>query len=819
MQLTTFQSWEELGDWYRSLEKERRQPNDALKAEAAKLIEGKTDDMAKVKALYDYVSRNIRYVSLSLGLARYQPHAASEVFSNGYGDCKDKNTLLASLLETAGFQSTSVLIGAQHKLDPDIPSPSQFDHVITRVPVDGQEIWLDSTNGVAPFRMLAASLRDKLALAIPPGGKPVLVTTPAGLPFEDYDRSAVKGSLNDTGTLKAHFSGSLRGDNELGLRFALRQMPENRWKEFFGVVLQHAGLKDADITNLKVSDPTNADNPLQIDLDFTTNNYFDWPAPESKMSLPLMLISLPGVDDDSDQTTTQPIKLGATGESRIDLQLAIPSKYIVHLPIPVDVRRDYADYHSTYKFDAGQFSSIRTLQRFKSDVPEQRREDYAAFRRVVMADQAQQVSLDNKSPGAAGAGSSQSADQLMESAVQAAQNSNFALAAELFQRVVQLEPKHKSAWNGLGGAYQLLGQNDKAIAAFQKQIEINPYDEYAYNNLGLVYEQQQRYDDAAKQFQKQIEINPLDQRAHASLGELYLRQRKFADAVPELEKAVDIAPDNPVLRISLGQAYIATRQTDKGMAAFEKAISLSPTPLVWNNISYALAEQNVQLDRAAQYADSAINATETQLRDVNLDNLRMQDLGTTQLLFALWDTKGWVEFKRGAADAAEQYITAAWLAAASGDEAEHLGEIYQKQGNRDQAIRYYFASLAGDRPSPDARTHLAQLGITGNLDARIKQAGADFQRQCTVPLHKTDRGTAEFYLLLSPAKVEQVKFIKGDDNLKGLVDLLQKADTGMKFPPGAQVHVVRRAIVRCGSTTAAPCTLELVPSSQVRSLQ
>ena len=78
-------------------------PDDAVKAKAAALVKGKTDDMAKVKALYDYVSRNIRYVSLSFGLGRIQPHAASEVLANGYGDCKDKNTLLAALLRVAGI--------------------------------------------------------------------------------------------------------------------------------------------------------------------------------------------------------------------------------------------------------------------------------------------------------------------------------------------------------------------------------------------------------------------------------------------------------------------------------------------------------------------------------------------------------------------------------------------------------------------------------------------------------------------------------------------------------------------------------------------
>ncbi len=64
VQLTTFQSWEQLGEWYASLERDRRQPNDAIKAKAEELVQGKTDDMAKVKALYEYVSRNIRYVSL-----------------------------------------------------------------------------------------------------------------------------------------------------------------------------------------------------------------------------------------------------------------------------------------------------------------------------------------------------------------------------------------------------------------------------------------------------------------------------------------------------------------------------------------------------------------------------------------------------------------------------------------------------------------------------------------------------------------------------------------------------------------------------------
>ena len=819
VQLTTFKSWEELGAWYAGLERDRRVPDATVKTEAATLVKGKKDDIAKVKALYDYVSRNIRYVSLSFGLGRIQPHAASEVLANGYGDCKDKNTLLAALLDAEGFHSTSVLIGSKMKLDPDVPSPSQFDHVITRVPVEGKEIWLDSTPGIAPFRMLSAQLRDKQALAIPPDGPAVIVSTPAELPFEAFDRSTVVGAVSDNGQLTLHIGTASRGDTEMILRYAMRRLPSSHWKDIFEYMLKRASMPGAEITNLKASDPSDTDDPLTVDFDVTANNYFDWSAAESRFILPLGSIHLPSDDDEDDDSSNERLKLGAIRDDQADVKISFPARYKVHPPIDVDVKRDYAEYHAGYKFDAGQLSAHRVLKVAMAQIPQSRSEDYAAFRRVINADEAQQIRLENSAPSAQGAAAgNQSADDLFEAAVQAFQNQHYEAAVDLLQRVVKLDPKHKGAWDDLGDAYMHLGETDKAIAAFKQQIENNAYDEFAYNSLGLAYEQQGRYQDAIQQFQKQIEINPLDAYAHGNLGRLYLGQKKFAEAIPELQKAVDIQPKNPLQFIALGQAYIATNQTEKGMAAFDKAISISPAPLTWNNIAYALAEQNVQLDRAERYSGTAINALETQLRDVTLDNLRMQDLGTVNLLFAVWDTRGWVEFKRGDVDAAEKYILPAWEGGGAGDEAEHLGEIYEKRGKREQAIDYYVQSLVAESPSSDARAKLTAMGVN-DIEKRMAAARTNGTHRETVPINKSDKGTAEFYLLISPSKVEQAKFIKGDDNLKTLADVLQKTDVKMKFPPQAQSHVVRRAVVRCGSTVPGPCTVELVPSSEVRSLE
>jgi tetratricopeptide (TPR) repeat protein/transglutaminase-like putative cysteine protease len=798
VQLTTFESWQQVGDWYAGLEKDRRQPSDAIKAKSAELVQGKATDIEKVKALYEYVSRDFRYVSLSFGLGRYQPHAASEVLANGYGDCKDKNTLLAALLAAQGFESTSVLIGSQHKLDPDVPSPSQFDHVITRVPVDGQEIWLDSTNGVAPFRMLAFPLRDKQALAMPPGGTPELVRTPKDLPFPSYDRSRIEGSLNDTGKLTAHFEASVRGDTELGLRYTLRQIPNNKWKNIFDMMLTASPMKGGEISNLKIGNPADSDDPFKVDFDVSVSNYFDWAAPDPKLSLPVVGITVPPPAED-DSKNPKPIKLGAPTLARSEVKIAVPSKYGVHLPIAVDVKRDYAEYHSSYKFEDGQLVASRTLQTLMTEIPYDRSDDYASFRRTVEADQIQNVILDNKSPGTAALGSERSPDDLFDSALQAANNNNFALAIDLFQRVAKADPKHKGLWNNLGRAYLAVNEDQQAADAFKSQIEANPYDEYAYTYLGAAYEGMQRYDEAIAQYQKAIEVSPLDASAHGSLGLLYSKLKRWNEAVPELDKAASLQEKNPLMQVSLGQAYIATGQTEKGMAAFDRAIAIAPNAVVWNNIAYALSEQNVQLERASQYADAAINALETQLRDVNLDNLRLQDIFTANLLYAVWDTKGWVEYKRGNLEVAERYIQAAWDDRGGGDVALHLGEIAEKRGNKEGAIRYYVYALTGLSPSVEARGRLAALGVTSDIDTRVEKARTELQAARTRKLSASGKGTGDFFVMASPSKVEQVRFVSGDAEIKGLTDIVKSANLGIAFPDPSSVRALRRGTVTCGT--------------------
>ena len=118
IQVSSFQNWGEVGRWYWGLQKERIVPTAGIRAKAAELTKGMTDDDAKILALYSFVSTHYRYIGIAFGIGRYQPHAADDVLSNNYGDCKDKQTLLASLLEASGITLYPALISTRRHSTP-----------------------------------------------------------------------------------------------------------------------------------------------------------------------------------------------------------------------------------------------------------------------------------------------------------------------------------------------------------------------------------------------------------------------------------------------------------------------------------------------------------------------------------------------------------------------------------------------------------------------------------------------------------------------------------------------------------------------------
>src|ERR1700683_1834060 len=473
IELTTFESWEQVAQWYAKLENGRFDPTPEIRAKTLELIQGQQHELDKIEALYEYVSKNVRYVSLSFGLGRYRPHSAAEVFANQYGDCKDKHTLLAAMLAAANIRSDAVLIPFSRKLDTSVPSPSQFHHVITAVPRQDGLIWMDSTAEVAPFRLLSPALRNKSALLVASNGDGKIVQTPIDPPFLSTQRVEIDAEVSDLGKLSAKLRYFLRGDNELALRAAFRRTPQTQWQELGRTIATLDGIH-GDVTAVKPSDPSDTKKPFELDLDFSQANFLDWSSKKSKVTVPLLMIGMP----DAPKDTSDPIYLGSPLDVTMILTLKLPDSFTARTPVAVSIARDYATFKSSYRLESHTLVAERTLSFKMRELPASRAGDYLAFTRAVESDESQVLVAENSATAAPEILESAKPAELLEAGVAALNSGNLHAAILILKRALELDPKNKVGWNDLGLAYMRLGQLEDAGAAFRKQIELNPFDEH-----------------------------------------------------------------------------------------------------------------------------------------------------------------------------------------------------------------------------------------------------------------------------------------------------------------------------------------------------
>ena len=297
------------------------------------------------------------------------------------------------------------------------------------------------------------------------------------------------------------------------------------------------------------------------------------------------------------------------------------------------------------------------------------------------------------------------------------------VAEQLLRRVLEKEPKHKTIRRNLGYVLAEQRKFNEAIEVLREQTKINPFEDYAYNLLGRVYWQQQDYANSEQAFRKQIEVTPLDQWAHANLGQMLVEWRKYKEAVPELEQAISLTPDRELLHVSLGRAYLNLGEDEKSIKSFEEALKIERSPTVLNDIAYYLAVKGVQLDKATQYAESAVASMANNLRNVEAANLTREDLQNVASLAAYWDTLGWVYFQKGDLDAAEKYLKAAWTLQQHSEVGYHVGMVAEKRGNKAEAIRLYAQAVVADRTVPEARESL--LKLTSAFSGQVVADGED----------------------------------------------------------------------------------------------
>jgi cellulose synthase operon protein C len=199
--VSTFGSWKEMGQWYWGLAKDQFDLDAQTRELAHRLGRGRTTDLEKVTAVFDWVVQNTRYVALEFGIYGYKPRRSVQTVARGWGDCKDKATVIVSLLRELGIDATIVIVrtGLRGDWDSRVASLAPFDHAIAYVP--SLDLYLDGTAEYAGVRELPAMDVGALALRIHEGNSE-LVRLPLGDPEKNHRARTVSLTLDPTGAAR-----------------------------------------------------------------------------------------------------------------------------------------------------------------------------------------------------------------------------------------------------------------------------------------------------------------------------------------------------------------------------------------------------------------------------------------------------------------------------------------------------------------------------------------------------------------------------------------------------------------------------------------
>jgi transglutaminase-like putative cysteine protease len=115
--LRGLKDWTAVSAWLAPLVDPPAEVTAAVRAKAEQLVAGASTELDKIRAIAAFVQQT-NYVEVSLNITRgggYTPRPAEETLARNYGDCKDKATLMRSLLKAVGIDSYLVTISAEDR--------------------------------------------------------------------------------------------------------------------------------------------------------------------------------------------------------------------------------------------------------------------------------------------------------------------------------------------------------------------------------------------------------------------------------------------------------------------------------------------------------------------------------------------------------------------------------------------------------------------------------------------------------------------------------------------------------------------------------
>ncbi len=411
-----FTSWSDIGQWYTGLVGQRSESSNAIRQEVTALTGSQHDTFAKMHAVAEFVQSQIRYVAIELGIGSWQPNAASDIYTNRYGDCKDKSTLAIAMMKQLGIESYYVIInGRRDAISGNDPAHNGFNHAIMAIslpedlhdpslvatlvhPKLGKLLFFDPTDEVTPFGRIRGELQSNYGLLVQRDGGE-LILLPRQEPALNGIHRQGKMALEEDGTLYGEVAETRIGDRAAEERRRLRTVQTDSDKLKVVEALLSESLGVFKLTASRLDGVANRDHALGINYAFQAPEY-------GKKTGDMLLVRsrVVGTESSNLLETDEPrrfaIEFDGPSQNSDSFEISLPPGFeVADMALPVDVDFGFASYHSKTELSGSTLRYTRTFEVTDVSVPASKADELKKLYRIIATDERSTVVLKRRVQG------------------------------------------------------------------------------------------------------------------------------------------------------------------------------------------------------------------------------------------------------------------------------------------------------------------------------------------------------------------------------------------------------------------------------------
>ena len=398
----SFAEWSTVGAWLNDRSAPGMEPDAVVAQKAQELTADAGGAWEKVRTIAEFV-QGVTYVSIQIGTGRgggYTPHPAPQVLRNLYGDCKDKVTLMRSMLKSVGIRSYLVAIysGDRRYVREEWPSPHQFNHVIVAIDAPdeiesaavgewdgfGRLVLFDPTDPYTPLGLLPAHEQDSWALLTAPANG-LLIRVPAAAPEQNRVEREATVALSAEGGIDVSLTERSIGQSGAENRALRSRGSEAEYRSIIERWITR-GAPAAAVGAVEVNDdPRGA---FHLAVQFAAPRYAQSIAGRLLVFKPAIVERRSGTYL-TDAERVHPVVLEANAV-RETIRFSLPQGYAVdEKPADVELHTEFGDYSASWAVKDGVLAFARELTVRNAEIPP---DGYAAvrdfFRAIAGAEQA-----------------------------------------------------------------------------------------------------------------------------------------------------------------------------------------------------------------------------------------------------------------------------------------------------------------------------------------------------------------------------------------------------------------------------------------------